>query len=80
MAKLMRGSLRDVVEIVAIDADGRYRLMYTVKLGEAVYVLHAFQKKSKREIATPKNELELIELRVAYCEDQAWKPRSLRAN
>ena len=63
-AKPMHGSLRDILEIVAIDADGTYRLMYTIKLGDAVYVLHAFQKKAKRGIATPKNEIELIERRL----------------
>ena len=58
---------RDVVEIVASDPGGTYRLVYTVKLGEVIYVLHAFQKKSKRGSETPKAELELIErcLRIA---------------
>jgi phage-related protein len=63
-AKPMRGSLRDVVEIVAIDPDGTYRLMYTAKLSDAIYVLHAFQKKAKHGIATPRNELELIQRRL----------------
>jgi len=63
-AKPMRGALREVTEIVADDAGGTFRLMYTVKLGDAVYVLHAFQKKSKHGIATPKSELDLIERRL----------------
>lgn len=41
-----------------------YRAIYTVKFYEVVYVLHAFQKKSKKGIATPKNEIELIERRL----------------
>jgi len=41
-----------------------YRAVYTVKFQEVVYVLHAFQKKSKKGIATPKSELELIETRL----------------
>ena len=63
-AKPMRGILRDVVEIVASDPGGTYRLMYTVKLGEVIYVLHAFQKKSKHGSETPKAELDLIERRL----------------
>jgi phage-related protein len=41
-----------------------YRAIYTVKFQEVVYVLHAFQKKSKKGIATPKNEIDLIERRL----------------
>jgi phage-related protein len=41
-----------------------YRAVYTVKLGDAVYVLHAFQKKSTRGIATRKGDIELIEQRL----------------
>ncbi len=53
-----------VLEIVE-DHDGEtYRAVYTVKLASAIYVLHAFQKKSKRGIATPKSDLELIERRL----------------
>ena len=38
--------------------------IFTVKFHEVVYVLHAFQKKSKKGIATPKNEIDLIERRL----------------
>ncbi len=41
-----------------------YRAIYTVKFHEVVYVLHAFQKKSKKGVATPKNEIDLIERRL----------------
>ena len=52
-----------VIEIVE-DFDGNtYRAVYTVKFSEAIYVLHAFQKKSKSGIATPKRDLDLIEER-----------------
>jgi phage-related protein len=52
-----------VIEIVE-DYDGNtYRAVYTVKFAEAIYVLHAFQKKSKSGIATPKHVLGLIEER-----------------
>jgi phage-related protein len=53
-----------VLEIVD-DFDGdTFRSVYTVRFAEAVYVLHAFQKKSKRGVGTPKAELDLIDLRL----------------
>lgn len=53
-----------VLEIVD-DFDGdTYRVAYTVRFARAVYVLHAFQKKSRRGVATPKVELDLIERRL----------------
>jgi phage-related protein len=52
------------MEIVE-DHDGdTYRAVYTVRFPEAVYVLHVFQKKSKKRIATPQHELELIRDRL----------------
>lgn len=53
-----------VIEIKENDASGMYRLIYTVEIEEHVFVLHAFQKKSKSGIATPKKELELIKNRL----------------
>ena len=54
-----------VLEIVE-DFDGNtYRVVYTVKFADAVYVLHAFQKKSKHGIKTPKHEIDLIRARFA---------------
>lgn len=53
-----------VLEIVD-DFDGNtYRAVYTVRFAGIVYVLHAFQKKSRRRIATPRAEIELIEQRL----------------
>jgi phage-related protein len=57
-----------VLEIVE-DHDGdTYRAVYTVRFAEAVYVLHVFQKKSKKKIATPQHELELIRARLKEAE------------
>jgi phage-related protein len=53
-----------VMEIVARDEGGAWRAVYTVRYADAVYVLHAFQKKSKRGIATPRQELDLIKQRL----------------
>ena len=48
-----------MVAIVARHRGDTWRAVYTVRFAEAVYVLHAFQKKSKRGIATPKKEMDL---------------------
>jgi phage-related protein len=65
-AKILKGfGGAGVLEIVANDAGGTYRAVYTVKLAGAVYVLHVFQKKSKSGIATPKVALDLIDRRLA---------------
>lgn len=57
-----------VLEIVN-DFDGdTYRAVYTIKFEGAVYVLHAFQKKSKKGIATDKSDLELVETRLKSAE------------
>ena len=53
-----------VLEIVRHHDGDTYRAVYTVKLRGAVYVLHAFQKKAKRGIATPKGDIELIARRL----------------
>jgi phage-related protein len=59
---------RSVLEIVASHEGDTWRVVYTVHFADAVYVLHAFQKKSKRGIATPQKELELIKQRLAAAE------------
>jgi predicted XRE-type DNA-binding protein len=45
-----------------------YRVVYTVRFATKIYVLHAFQKKSKRGVATPKRDLELIRERLKWAE------------
>jgi phage-related protein len=57
-----------VLEIVASQAGGTWRAVCTVRYPEAIYVLHAFQKKSKRGIATPKKDMDLIRHRLADAE------------
>lgn len=75
-AKPMKGLGAGVMEIVA-DHDGNaFRAFYAVKLGADIYVLHAFQKKSKRGIATPKAEIELVRQRLKQV--QALKRDRLR--
>ena len=57
-----------VLEIVS-DFDGNtFRAVYTVKIKGVIYVLHAFQKKSKKGIATPKAEIDKIKRRLREVE------------
>ncbi|MFM2314481.1 MAG: hypothetical protein RLZZ04_3757 [Cyanobacteriota bacterium] len=53
-----------VLEIVDNFDGDTYRTVYTVKLAGVIYVLHAFQKKSKKGIATPPKDIELIKTRL----------------
>jgi phage-related protein len=63
-----------VVEIVE-DHDGdTYRCVYTTKIKEAIYVLHAFQKKSKRGSETPRHDIELIRRRLRDALGRAPRP------
>lgn len=64
-AKPLKGYVGAGVLEIVDDFDGdTYRAVYSVRFAGVVYVLHAFQKKSKRGIATPKSELALIERRL----------------
>lgn len=68
-AKPLRGfSGSSVLEIIE-DFDGdTYRAVYTVKFAKVIYVLHVFQKKSKRGAETPKVDTALIEARLKTAE------------
>lgn len=63
-AKPLKGFGSGVLEVVSDHRGDTYRAVYTVRFAKAVYVLHAFQKKSKRGIATPQAELDLIRMRL----------------
>jgi phage-related protein len=52
------------LEVVANHGSDTYRAVYTVRFRDAVYVLHAFQKKSKSGVATSKSDIELIRSRL----------------
>ena len=59
-----------ILEIVEDHAGDTYRAVYTVRLAGRIYVLHAFQKKSKTGIKTPKVEIELIRSRFRRAEEE----------
>ena len=64
-AKLLKGpGLQGVVEVVEDHRGNTYRAAYIAKLEHAVYVLHVFQKKPVRAVATPRRHLELIRQRL----------------
>jgi phage-related protein len=65
----------DAMEIVSDVGGNAFRIVYTVKLAGFVYVLHAFQKKSKRGIATPRMDIELVRKRVKDAREE-YKERT----
>ncbi len=79
-AKVLKGfRSAGVLEIVEDDPGGTYRAVYTVKFKEAVFVLHVFQKKSKRGIATPKPDINIIRERLKVAEKVAQEMRDEKA-
>jgi phage-related protein len=71
-AKTLRGfGGAAVVEVIKDFRGDTFRAVYTLRHAEAVYVLHAFQKKSKSGRATPRREMERIEQRLREAEQIA---------
>ena len=68
-AKVLQGfGEAGVPELVEDHRGDTYRAVYTVRFAMKIYVLHVFQKKSKRGIATPQNEIALIRARLSWAE------------
>jgi phage-related protein len=63
-AKPWKGEGPGVLEIVEDRRGDAYRAVYTVRFAETVYVLHAFQKKSKTGIKTPQEDVDLVSERL----------------
>ena len=63
-AKPLKGFGPGVLEVVADHRGDTYRTIYTVRFADSVYVLHVFQKKSKKGIATPQADIELVRQRL----------------
>jgi phage-related protein len=57
-----------VVEIVVYHRGDAFRTVYAVRFASAIYVLHAFQKKSKKGVATPQADIRVIEQRLREAE------------
>ena len=57
---------------IRIDFDkDTYRTVYVLNLGDKIYVLHVFEKKSKKGISTPKQELDIIRTRLKRAQKEA---------
>lgn len=70
-AKPFKGVGPGVLEIALRHDAEAYRAVLAVQIGEYVYVLHAFQKKSKKGSATPKFDVDLIKQRYAAAKERA---------
>ena len=75
-AKPWKGLGPGVLEVVESHDGNAYRAVYTVRFADAIYVLHAFQKKSKKGIATPQKEMDLIQQRLAAAEQDYTERQS----
>ncbi|MCP4475460.1 MAG: hypothetical protein GY821_13020 [Gammaproteobacteria bacterium] len=64
-SKQLKGISPTVMEIISNYNNDTYRAVYTIKISKVVYVLHCFQKKSKRGIKTPKQDVDLIKKRLS---------------
>ncbi len=62
--KPLRGLGTGVLEVIEAHRGDTYRAAYTVRFDDRIYVLHCFQKKSKRGIKTPKADIDLIKARL----------------
>lgn len=58
-----------VLEVISCEAGDTFRAVYSVKFGSTVYVLHAFQKKSKKGCKTPPKDIRLIKDRLKKAEE-----------
>jgi phage-related protein len=75
LARTLKGFGGGTVVEVRESQDGNaFRAVYTVRFADAVYVLHAFQKKSTRGIATPRGEIDLVRRRLAALIEEREKP------
>ena len=72
-AKPLKNVGAGVLEVVSDHQGNTFRTVYTVKLAKAVYVLPAFQKKSKHGTATPKSVMDLVKQRLQRAFEIDWE-------
>jgi phage-related protein len=72
-AKPLKGISAGVLEIISDYNKNTFRAVYAVKLGDDIYVLHVFNKKSKHGIETPKQEIDLIKQRLVIVKEDIKK-------
>jgi phage-related protein len=79
-AKPFKGVGSGVLEIALRYASDAYRVVVAVQMGKRIYVLHSFQKKSKRGIETPKRDVDLIKKRYAEAQELAHEHEKTKTN
>jgi phage-related protein len=79
-AKAFKGIGSGVFEIALRYASDAYRVVTAMHLGRRIYVLHAFQKKSKKGMETPKRDVDLIRKRYAEAKELAHEYEKTQIN
>ena len=79
-AKPFKGVGSGVLELALRYASDAYRVVLAVQIGKRIYVLHAFQKKSKKGIATPQRDVDLIKKRYAEAQELAHEHEKAKTN
>lgn len=79
-AKPFTGVGSGVLELALRYAKDAYRVVLAVQIGKRIYVLHAFQKKSKRGIETPKRDVDLIKRRYTEAQELAHEQEKEKTN
>ncbi|MDQ7018743.1 MAG: type II toxin-antitoxin system RelE/ParE family toxin [Robiginitomaculum sp.] len=70
IAKSMKGLGSGIFEIALPYQRDAFRVIYAVQIGDVLWVVHAFKKKSKRGIATPKQDIDLIKTRLKRIKEE----------
>ncbi len=70
IAKPMHGLGSGVFEIALLFKGDAFRVVYAIQLGDEVWVIHAFQKKSTRGIKTPQREIDLVKDRLRHLKER----------
>jgi phage-related protein len=79
-AKPFKGVGSGVLEIALRYASDAYRVVLAVQIGRRIYVLHAFQKKSKKGTETPKHDVDLIKKRYTQAQELAHENEKRKTN
>jgi phage-related protein len=79
-AKPFKGVGSGVLEIALRYESGAYRVVLAVQIGNRIYVLHTFQKKSKKGIKTPKGDIDLIKRRYTEAKELANEYEKTKTN
>jgi len=79
-AKPFKGVGSGVLEIALRYASDAYRVVLALQIGSRIYVLHAFQKKSKKGIETPKRDVDLIRKRYTEAQELAHEYEKTKTN